>query len=368
LQLFTGGGDYSARLDIPEILRKLGRVLDTGRLDRLIVGWAPAADISWLRAALRGSGVKLFLWLPCFSELETLGDFPPLIGADAKPADIRFERGNGERFRFACPAASPEHVIKAYGKHYADAGYDGVFLDRIRYPSFIGGFSSVLGCYCGLCREQHPLPDAGELAARDGANPLGLSAYENMRYSMDDAFMRLFDRKCDAVYGAVSVLAGFFRARGLEIGLDLFAPFLACFVGQDYRRLLGLADFVKPMFYGVTDAPAGIPFELWQYARAFGGGEESAMLRRNALLSLVGGEAGLMGREIADIKRFVSGNRLNAKVCAGIEFNRIDGVADVDENYLQARLNEAADADGIVASWDLNAISAEHIDCLLSYS
>jgi hypothetical protein len=279
-----------------------------------------------------------------------------------------FERGNGEQFRFSCPATSPGRVIEVYEKHYADAGYDGVFLDRIRYPSFIGGFSSVLGCYCGHCRKHYPLPELRELAVRDTANPLGIGGYRNMHYSMDDAFKRLFERKCDAVFEAVSVLVGYFRGRGMEIGLDLFAPFIAYFVGQDCRRLLGLADFVKPMFYGVTNAPAGLPFELRQYACAFGGGEESAMLRKNALLSLIGGEAGLMGREIADMKRFVSENKLGARVCAGIEFNRIDGVADVDESYLRARLNEAADADGIVASWDLNTISAEHIDCLLRYS
>ncbi len=364
LQLFTGGCDAPAKLDMKAIARRLGRVLDSGRLERLIVGWNPDADYSELKALLRGSGVGIYLWLPCFSELEAFADFPPLIGADDRPINIRFERGNGERFRFACPASAAQRVIEVYERHYAKGGYDGVFLDKIRYPSFLGGLSSVLGCYCARCKERYPLPQPRALAPRDAINPLGITAYKDMRYRLDDEFQKLFDRKCDAVCDAVSTLCAYFRHRGLSVGFDLFAPFLAGFVGQDYHRLLPLADFVKPMFYGATDAPAGLPFELSQYALAFGG-EEGAALRQNALLERVGGRDGLMRREIAAIKRHVKNKALGTKVCAGIEFNDVQGVAEVTESYLRERMREAGEADGIVASWDLNTIPDAHIDCLL---
>ncbi len=87
-------------------------------------------------------------------------------------------------------------------------------------------------------------------------------------------------------------------------------------MGQDIRRLLELADFVKPMFYAVTDAPAGLPFEIGEYARAFGSDAGNAALRRNALLEIVGGEAGLMGRELRDMKRFILDQQLAVKVAA----------------------------------------------------
>ena len=52
-----------------------------------------------------------------------------------------------------------------------------------------------------------------------------------------------------------------FRERGLEVGLDLYAPFMAPFVGQDYEILTSHADFIKPMLYRQTFAPAGMGFE-----------------------------------------------------------------------------------------------------------
>lgn len=43
--------------------------------------------------------------------------------------------------------------------------------------------------------------------------------------------------------------------------MDLYAPFMAPFVGQDYAILAQHADFIKPMLYRRTFAPAGMGFE-----------------------------------------------------------------------------------------------------------
>jgi hypothetical protein len=43
--------------------------------------------------------------------------------------------------------------------------------------------------------------------------------------------------------------------------MDLYAPFMAPFVGQDYEILARHADFIKPMLYRQTFAPAGMGFE-----------------------------------------------------------------------------------------------------------
>lgn len=43
--------------------------------------------------------------------------------------------------------------------------------------------------------------------------------------------------------------------------MDLYAPFMAPFVGQDYSILAEHADFIKPMLYRMTFAPAGMGFE-----------------------------------------------------------------------------------------------------------
>ena len=43
--------------------------------------------------------------------------------------------------------------------------------------------------------------------------------------------------------------------------MDTFAPYLAYFAGQDMKLLASMADFIKPMMYRITNAPAGMPFE-----------------------------------------------------------------------------------------------------------
>ena len=60
---------------------------------------------------------------------------------------------------------------------------------------------------------------------------------------------------------SVAAVADSLRSRGLEVGLDLYAPFMAPFVGQDYAILSRHADFIKPMLYRQTFAPAGMGFE-----------------------------------------------------------------------------------------------------------
>ncbi len=61
-----------------------------------------------------------------------------------------------------------------------------------------------------------------------------------------------FKAKGHVVSHAVAAIADSFRGRGLEVGMDLNAPFMAQFVGQDYGILSQHADFIKPMLYRQT--------------------------------------------------------------------------------------------------------------------
>lgn len=46
-------------------------------------------------------------------------------------------------------------MVAVYDRLFADCGFDGAFLDRVRTQSFVGGVSGVLSCGCPLCREQY---------------------------------------------------------------------------------------------------------------------------------------------------------------------------------------------------------------------
>jgi hypothetical protein len=172
-------------------------------------------------------------------------------------------------------------VLDTYDARFGGLGFGGVFLDRIRYPA----------------------------DGRDhGAN-------------------------CGAVTGAVAALSAEFRKRGLKIGLDVFAPFLSRRVGQDIPALSNYADFVKPMMYLRTDAPAGIPYET----RTMPDKPDLAHCRRDI--------AGLAEASACP-------------VYAGVEWNVVPGIADPDPPYLRDSLSAYAEAGarGFVLSW--NALDA----------
>jgi hypothetical protein len=367
IQLFTGSCTALAELNIRSITAKLNKILKKTSIANALIGWNKDADLSEIVLLLKHNGVDVYLWLPVFSELDALAGFLPIIGRNNKKQTIQFDMGNGENFAFSCPAhiENLKTFTKVYEEHYDKGIYDGVFLDKIRYPSFIGGVDSVLTCFCDYCRSKYDLPEAGNLHTVNSINPLGITSYNNLRYDLDVIFKKLFDYKCVAVFDSLEYLCAYFRGKGLKIGFDLFAPFLAYFAGQDYHRLMHLAGFVKPMFYGMTNAPAGLPFEISMYARAFDEDAENAEKRKKLFLDCIGYGNGFVSNEIANIRKIIDANGLKTRLYAGIELIYDEHIAPVTEEYIRKSITNIKGADGIVASWDLNTIPDSHLDCLL---
>ena len=367
IQLFTGSCNTTANIDILLIKSKLNKILKKTNISNAFIGWNKDTDLSEIISLLKYNGTSVYLWLPVFSELDALTDFSPVIGSKNEKLKINFDMGNDENFMFYCPAdiKNLEKVIEVYEKHYDKGIYDGVFLDKIRFPSFIGGVNSVLGCFCDFCRSNYDLPEINQLFIKDSINPLGIIRYKDLHYDMNDTFKKLFDYKCDAIFNSLKFLCTYFRNRGLKIGIDLVAPFLAYFVGQDYYRLLALADIVKPMFYGMTNAPAGLPFEINMYAQAFDDNPENAHMRKKLFIDLIGYEKDFINSEITGINKIIKNNNLSIRLYAGIELNYIKHIAPVTKEYIIESVTKIKGADGIVTSWDLNTTPDNHIDYLL---
>jgi len=367
VQLFTGGCKEPVEPDVRQILKKLRRISEKVNIKSGLIGWNIDMDISEIIKYLRDIGAEVYQWLPVFSELDGMADFAPIVGRNGIPK-ITYDRGNGETFNFCCPA-NPENVdkvINIYDKHYRNSAFDGVFIDKIRFPSFIGGQDTVFSCYCDYCKNNYDVPSPDELSVVDAINPLGISEYKNLRYLMDDFYLQLFDYNDTAVLNSIKPLCDYFRELGLKIGLDLFAPFVSNFVGQNYSRLLPLADMVKPMLYKITNAPAGLPFEIEMYSTAFDDNPENTQKRKNILKNITGFEnTDFISREITGIMDVIKNQKLKIKMYAGIELNYMD-VAPVTKEYIEESVKNIRNADGIVTSWDLNTTPDNHIEYLLN--
>ena len=150
-------------------------------------------------------------------------------------------------------------------------------------------------------------------------------------------------------------ICAYFRERDYGIGFDVFAPFLSLYVGQNLPALSGLCDFIKPMMYRATNAPAGLPFET------------EALLRECALEPSA---LGLSSRSsspfdldfiLRDLEKLLASS--SCPVYAGFEINRKEGIAPVYPAYIEETMRAYTEigCQGLVLSWDLMDAPEENI-------
>lgn len=258
----------------------------------LIIGWNHnTTAYRRLIKQLHAEGKQVYLWLPVFSELS----------------------GNqSEEFIFVPPTLLNTDFIKnIYEKHFEDIDFDGVFLDRIRYGSY---------------------SDCPDLPIR----------HKNLRYSFQNhKTNKLYAIKAETVTSSVHHLISWFRSKGLRVGLDLFAPCIAWFAGQDTLELATAADFIKPMLYRRTFAPAGLPYEF----QALGSIGKQA-------LKLWG--ANTPEDDDFFIKQLDALKNAACAVYPGVEINKITDVCNTDIDYVNKSIELIRDNNlaGVVYSWN----------------
>ncbi|MBR5075841.1 MAG: hypothetical protein IKX28_02370 [Bacteroidales bacterium] len=327
---------------------------------KVIIGWSLDKDVyKKVGKYLRSKRIKMLLWLPVFAETEEVCDSSPAVDLWGEiPAN--YDLTEGEGFRFNCPSdpLNAEGVIEVYDQYFSDCRFDGVFLDRIRTQSFVGGVSGVLNCGCPLCEERFAeegidLELVREAWLAKGDSFLSVSGYDPAGgFRFEDPIAAAFFRaKGHIVSGAVAAVADSLRSRGLEIGMDLFAPFMAPFVGQDYEILAQHADFIKPMLYRMTDAPAGMGFEY--------------ELLRESVPGASGYPDFKMDLEFLDSQL----KAMEPYPCAkypGIEINYREGVAETSPEYVKESLEAVLRHGfaGAVLSWNIMEAPEAHIACV----
>lgn len=371
-QIFTGGGAES-RIS----WSRVRAILDELEPDGLIIGWAGGQELySYVSDYAVKRGMSLYLWLPVFSEWKKLTGQSSFILRGGHPAGGT-PFSSEESFDFCC-VSDPENldrVEELFINRFSHIPFDGVFLDRVRYPSFSAGIDALFGCSCPQCMEAmeeldlnwRDLEEYGEkirlrIGDASNANPLGLRAYSLGGWSFEDSLMeKLLSAKGEIIFRGVFKLAERLRKYVHEIGLDLFAPFMGAFVGQDYGKLTTIADFVKPMLYRFTDTPAGFRFELERLIGAIST-PESYNKRRAFLEDIldIGGDGSmesLMKTQLAVLKQY------SDKVTVGIEAHTISGrdpitAAEIRDNM---KLIRGAGFKGITACWDVMEASPENL-------
>ena len=372
-----------------EVRSKLRAALDLMPIKLVLIGWeAPEPLIHICREEADEFGAKLFRWHPL---LTGDGDFIPR--PEWQTVGLRGEKVPGFRgmpeFTFVCPnRPAVQAAASAHLQQVLRLGlFDGIFLDRIRFPSPAANPAAWLACFCEACHEA-----AGEIGLDLAAVRDSLQKLLNRPDQIQD-LVKLFFRHPDRTSSNpdLSVIDRFFRFRttsvtnfvskaanlihgeGLEVGLDTFSPSLAYLVGQDLKSLNECGEWIKAMTYGHALGPSGLPFELAELAdwlmKDMGMDERDAM---NLLSTAVQqplpetvGELRQRGVEPGVLQEEAERGRSCGVDCflAGIELVDLPGVTNLTPPQIQADLHAFHDAgvDGLVFSWDLQLMPVKRL-------
>lgn len=354
------GGWHSPDYTAEQIIGRIDTVSGMIPVSKVIIGWSLDKEIyRKVGEHLHSKDIKMLLWLPVFAETEEMCENSLAVDLwNMVPAN--YDLAAGEGFRFNCPSDphNAANIIDLYDSHFSDCGFDGVFLDRIRTQSFVSGVGGVLNCGCPLCAAKFEAEgvDLGAIKAEweeKGDDFLSVTGYTPsegfiFKHPSAEAF---FKAKGHIVSGAVASIADSLRERGLEVGMDLYAPFMSPFVGQDYEILAAHADFIKPMLYRQTFAPAGMGFEYDLLKKAVPGasGYPEFTMDLDFLHSQ------LEAMEPYSCAKF-----------PGIEINYRKDVVPTSPEYVTESLDAVASHgfEGTVLSWNIMEAPLEHLDCL----
>jgi hypothetical protein len=359
VQVSLGGWhspDYSAQ----QIIGRIDTVSNLIPVEKVIIGWSLDKDIyKEVGTYLHSKGIKMLLWMPVFAETEEMCENSPAVDLWGNiPAN--YDLAAGEGFRFNCPSdpRNAANVIAIYDNHFSDCGFDGVFLDRIRTQSFVSGVGGVLNCGCPLCVEKFKAQGMDLEAVKAEWEACGDAFFSVSDYSPSQGFSfensvasAYFKAKGHIVSNAVASIADSFHSRGLEVGMDLYAPFMAPFVGQDYEILARHADFIKPMLYRQTFAPAGMGFEYDLLKKALPEAKGYPEFQM---------DLDFLNSQLEAMEPYSCGKY------PGIEINYREGVAPTSPEYVTESLKAVMSHgfNGAVLSWNIMQAPVAHIDCL----
>ena len=359
VQVSLGGWDspdYSAE----QIIGRIDTVSQQIPVEKVIIGWSQDKEIyRQVAEYLHAKNIRMLLWLPVFAETEDVCENTPAVDLWGQ-VPTHYDLAAGEGFRFNCPTDPKNiaNVVAIYDRLFSDCGFDGVFLDRIRTQSFVSGISGVMGCGCPHCVECFAKEGVDIQTVRSEYEAKGDAFFSVSGYTPIDGFSfenpvaaAFFKAKGHIVSGSVAAIADSLRSRGLEIGMDLYAPFMAPFVGQDYAVLASHADFIKPMLYRQTFAPAGMGFEyeLLRKAAPNATGYPDFEMNVDFLHSQ------LEAMEPYTCRKF-----------PGIEINYREDIVPTSPEYVSESLKAALSHgfDGAVLSWNIMEAPLSHLELL----
>ncbi|MBR3101441.1 MAG: hypothetical protein IKH19_06790 [Muribaculaceae bacterium] len=343
-----------------QIIGRLDTVTQLIPVEKVVIGWSLDMDLyRKVGEYLHSKGIRMMLWLPLFAETEQVCDNSPAVDLWGRtPAN--YDQAAANAFRFNCPSDSSNlaNVLAIYDRMFSKIGFDGVFLDRVRTQSFVCGVGGVLSCGCPLCVKRFAAEGVDIEKVKSEYESKGDAFFSVSGYNPADGFIfenplaaSFFKAKSRIVSSSVVAIVDSLHSRNLEVGLDLYAPFMAPFVGQDYAILAKHADFIKPMLYRQTNAPAGMGYEYELLRKTLPGATGYPEIKM---------DVDFLNSQLDAMEPYSCGKY------PGIEINYHEEYAPTTPEYVSESLTAVKNHgfDGAVLSWNIMEVPLSHLEAL----
>ena len=306
-----------------------------------------------------------------------------VIGLDGQPI-AGYE--NDPDFTFICPNTSGvEEFLGERLEGIAKRGlFQGIFLDRIRFPSPAADPATQLGCFCRHCNRLAAdrglnLTEVRQsiqslIKEKDGAADLACSLLG--KTGLPNILLeRFMDFRSDSVTRTIRSACKQARSLGLKVGLDCFSPALAHMVGQNLHSLGLTSDWVKIMTYPRVFGPSGISFELfhlcsWLIHHSLNEMQAIDCISTVTKFAIPASserlrQSGLNSSAIA--QEIQAGHEQGlTDLLAGIALVEVKGIHESTPEQIRSDLMASRAADGLVLSWDLWQIPLEYLNTIHS--
>jgi hypothetical protein len=361
------------------VRRRLRQAFERLPISLVLLGWrlSPALEEA-VAEETNQHHAKLFRWQPLLTGDGQM-DIPPEwhnINPEGNPIQ---GFGGIPEFTFICPNRSAvADYLSEKVEYLASSGlFQGLFLDRIRFPSPSRNPLHDLGCFCEQCTSL--AADAGldlDYVRRDlqslpadqiVCSILGLTSRTD---SPLDSFL---DFRAASITRTISRISKQANFHSISIGLDCFSPALTRMVGQDLSAYDGISSWIKIMSYPRVFGPAGLPFELlglvnWLIHNGLKEPEALQVIVNACRLPIPEsvadlGRNGLPSETIAyEIQR--ASELGTSNILAGIALVKMKNIHESTPEQIQADLEASRSANGLVISWDLWLTPLVYLDTI----
>jgi hypothetical protein len=368
-------------LHLDRMLDAVARVRAVIELDLLVLGSREVPEIFHGFTAPRRPVGEVFLWYNLLSDIEDMEESDLVVnwqGERSRGWGGWAESGaeTSETFRFVCPnnPAPLRKSLRRLRELLSRYPFAGVFLDKIRYPSPANGIDEALSCFCDHCRRAARVVDLDLNAvakliqerAINIATASGGGSWLDAVAAANPLLARFLRFRVDSITRVVAQANEEARRLQRKVSLDLFSPCIAQLVGQDYSLLSRYCAWAKPMTYRVAKGPAGLRLEIPALAEGV-----ARMFNIDESRVSNWGAANVRAFDLSTLRKTrdsmvplpVIKEELDAAIQTmrpvpvyfGLELVSRPGVIDIKPAQVieMVRAGRAAEADGLVISWDL---------------